>query len=77
MNIKNSIYANGISDGLTIRNGRLMNHRPDETTGISKACEVRKGMKEANKISVLKTAMTASKMECDANSSMSILGKRR
>jgi hypothetical protein len=38
---------------LTVRNGRLINNRPDGQTGIAQAAEIRKSMKRAEKISIV------------------------
>ena len=65
-NLSNSIYQQkGAGIGLTVNDGMLVNNRLDSTTGIQKACELNKMKKVAQKVEVMKTAMTASRMECD------------
>lgn len=56
LNFGNSVYqskASGAFDGLTMRNGRLINNRPDGQTGIAQAADIRKSMKRAEKISIV------------------------
>lgn len=36
-------------DGLTVKNGRLINERPVGITGIQQAANIRRGMKQAKK----------------------------
>ncbi len=53
LKLSNSIYSGSQYDGLTVRNGRLINNRPDGQTGIAQAAEIRKSMKRAEKISIV------------------------
>lgn len=53
LKLSNSIYSGSQYDGLTVRNGRLINNRPDGQTGIAQASEIRKSMKRAEKISIV------------------------
>ena len=53
LNLSNSIYSGSKFDGLTVRNGRLVNNRPDGQTGIAQASQVRKSMKKAEKVSMI------------------------
>jgi hypothetical protein len=53
LKLSNSIYSGSKYDGLTVRNGRLINNRPDGQTGIAQAAEIRKSMKRAEKISIV------------------------
>ena len=53
LDLGNSIYSSDKFDGLTVRNGRLINNRPDGQTGIAQASEIRKSMKRAEKISIV------------------------
>ena len=49
----NSIYQrNGSAPGLTVKDGMLLNNRPDSMTGIQQAAMTRKAMKRAEKASV-------------------------
>lgn len=56
-NLKNSIYqTKGSAMGLTVKDGMLINNRPDGMMGITMACEMKKSqkrmeeMEEANMI---------------------------
>tara|TARA_R100001460_G_scaffold8527_1_gene21082 strand:+ start:92 stop:274 length:183 start_codon:yes stop_codon:yes gene_type:complete len=40
-------------DGLHIKNGRLINDRPDGETGIARAARIKKAMKEQDKINMI------------------------
>ena len=53
LKLSDSIYSGTKFDGLTVRNGRLINNRPDGQTGIAQAADVRKSMKQAEKIMVV------------------------
>lgn len=56
LNFGNSVYqskASGSFDGLTMRNGRLINNRPDGQTGIAQAADIKRSMKRAEKISIV------------------------
>jgi len=71
LNISNSVYSSSEFSGLTVRNGRLINNRPDGQTGIAQAADLRRSMKQAEKIMVVAkgTAMgeTMSEMgECSS-----------
>lgn len=47
------LYSNKKADfsGLSVRNGRLINEQPDGKTGIQKAAQIRKDLKNAKKVS--------------------------
>jgi ABC-type uncharacterized transport system ATPase component len=56
LNLRNSIYQQksvGSFEGLTIKDGMLINNRPDGQSGIAQAAQVRKAMKTAEKISIV------------------------
>jgi hypothetical protein len=53
LKLSNSVYSSNEFSGLTVRNGRLINNRPDGQTGIAQAADVRKSMKQAEKIMVV------------------------
>lgn len=56
LNLGNSVYQakeSGSFSGLTMRNGRLINNRPDGQTGLAQAAEIRKAMKVAEKVSIV------------------------
>jgi hypothetical protein len=40
-------------NGLHIKNGRLINDRPDSETGIAQAARIKKTMKEQHKIDMI------------------------
>jgi tryptophan synthase alpha subunit len=45
-------------DGLTIKNGRLVNDRPNGTTGIQEAAQVRGALKKAKKLEMYSEAVS-------------------
>lgn len=51
--------------GLTVKNGRLVNDRPDGMTGIQHAADMRKMLKREEKISMMETAMYRAEMRAD------------
>jgi hypothetical protein len=55
MSIKNSVYQvyGGSTEGLTVKNGRLINNRPDSKTGIAEMAEVRAEAKRQAKIDMI------------------------
>ena len=59
LNLGNSIYQQKNSSsysGLTVKDGMLINNRPDGQTGIAQAAQLRKAMHRAEKISTMSTA---------------------
>ena len=59
LNLGNSIYqqkTSGSYSGLTVKDGMLINNRPDGQTGIAQAAQLRKAMQRAEKISTMSTA---------------------
>jgi ABC-type uncharacterized transport system ATPase component len=59
LDLSNSIYqqkTNGSYSGLTVKDGMLINNRPDGQTGIAQASQLRKAMQRAEKISTMSTA---------------------
>jgi hypothetical protein len=59
-----SIYSL-MDDGLTVRDGRLINNRPDGKNGIEKAAELRKSIKRAEKISMISEGVALGNMKED------------
>jgi hypothetical protein len=55
---------------LTVRNGRLINNRPNGITGIQQAAQIKKEMKRAAKISVMEEAIYRAEMRADMVESM-------
>ena len=65
LNLKNSIYqqkTSGSFSGLTISDGMLINERPDGQTGIAKLSQMKKSIKQAEKISVIARGNAMSEM---------------
>lgn len=61
LNLKNSIYQqknSGSFSGLTVKDGMLINNRPDGVTGIAQAAQIRKSIHRAEKISTMATAFS-------------------
>ena len=59
LNLKNSIYQqknSGSFDGLTVKDGMLINNRPDGQTGIAQAAQIRKSIHRAEKIATMAAA---------------------
>jgi hypothetical protein len=55
---------------LTVRNGRLINNRPNSISGIQKACQIKKELKKQEKIAVMEEAMYRAEMRADLMESM-------
>ena len=61
LNLKNSIYQQknaGSLNGLTVKDGMLINNRPDGQTGIAQAAQLRKSIYRAEKIATMATAFS-------------------
>jgi len=59
-----SIYSL-MNDGLTVKDGRLINNRPDGKNGIEKAAELRKSIKRAEKIEMISEGVALGDMKSD------------
>jgi len=59
-----SIYSL-MNDGLTVKDGRLINNRPDGKNGIEKASELKKALKKAEKIEMYSEAVALGNMKED------------
>jgi len=59
-----SIYSL-MNDGLTVKDGRLINNRPCSKNGIEKAAELRKSIKRAEKISMISEGVALGDMKSD------------
>jgi ABC-type uncharacterized transport system ATPase component len=71
LNLKNSIYQQknaGSLNGLTVKDGMLINNRPDGQTGIAQAAQLRKAVHRAEKISTMSTAFTLGEMASENGS---------
>lgn len=53
LKLSDSIYSGAKYDGLTVKNGRLINNRPDGQTGIAQASDIRQSMKRAEKVMIV------------------------
>tara|TARA_R110000868_G_scaffold16109_1_gene72987 strand:+ start:84 stop:320 length:237 start_codon:yes stop_codon:yes gene_type:complete len=65
LNLKNSIYqqkTSGSFSGLTISDGMLINNRPDGQTGIAQLSQMKKSIKQAEKISIIARGNAMSEM---------------
>ena len=60
---------------LTIRNGRLVNTRPNDVTGIQQAVQIKKDMKREQKIQMMSEAVYRGEMMSDLEKSLKV-GKR-
>lgn len=68
LNLRNSIYqqrASGSFSGLTVNDGMLINNRPDGKTGIAQAVEVKKQIKQAEKVSNMASSFAMGKAMSD------------
>jgi len=50
---------------LTVRNGRLINNRPNNITGIQQAAQIKKEMKRESKISMMEEAIVRAEMKSE------------
>jgi hypothetical protein len=65
LNLKNSIYQQNGSlgkSGLTVKDGMLINNRPDGQTGIAQLAQMKKAMKVSEKISIVARGNAMSEM---------------
>ena len=72
LSIGNSIYQGGYAggDGLTVRDGRLINNRPDGCTGIAQMAKLRKEAKREEKISMIAEGYSRGEMISEAKEMM-------
>ena len=61
-------------NGLTVKNGRLINNRPNGVTGIQEAVQTKKMIRREEKISMMREAMYQADMMSDLQEE---LDKRR
>jgi hypothetical protein len=59
-----SIYSL-MNDGLTVKDGRLINNRPCSKNGIEKAAELRKSIKRAEKIEMISEGVALGDMKAE------------
>lgn len=66
VNLSNSIYQrNGSKMGLTVKDGMLINNRPNSNSGIQQAVALNKTLKRAEKIQTMSQAVTLGNMRED------------
>jgi hypothetical protein len=68
LNLKNSIYQqknSGSFGGLTVKDGMLINNRPDGQTGIAQAAQIKKAIYRAEKISIVARGTAMGEMMSD------------
>ena len=58
-------------DGLTIKNGRLINNRPNGMTGIEEAAKMRKAVKRARKMEEIAEGIRMAESMKELNEMMS------
>jgi hypothetical protein len=57
LKLSNSIYQQkGSGIGLGVKDGMLINNRPNSITGIQQAVEIKKSMRKAEKVSTMAEA---------------------
>lgn len=72
LDLSNSVYQQksvGSFDGLTVKDGMLINNRPDGQSGIAQAAQMRKAMKRSEKISTMSAAFVIGEMSSDMGES--------
>ena len=55
---------------LTVKNGRLINNRPNGITGIQQAAEIKKALKKAEKIQMYSEAVSLGVQKAEAMETM-------
>jgi len=72
LSIGNSIYQGGYAgvDGLTVKDGRLINNRADGCTGIAQMAKLRKEAKREEKIDVIAEGYSRGEMISEAKEMM-------
>lgn len=50
---------------LTVKDGRLINNRPNSTTGIQEAAQIKKALKKAEKIQMYSEAVSIGMQKAD------------
>lgn len=72
LSIGNSIYQGGYAggDGLTVKDGRLINNRADGCTGIAQMAKLRKEAKREEKVSMIADGYSRGEMMAEAREMM-------
>jgi hypothetical protein len=71
LKLSDSIYSGSKFDGLTVKNGRLINNRPDGQTGIAQASDIRKSMKRTEKVMIVAKGTAMGEMMSEMGESFS------
>ena len=71
--MKKPMIMRGLSNGLDVRDGRLINNRPCSTSGIQRAAEMKSSMKREKKVSMIAEGIRRAEMEKEMGNMM-ILG---
>jgi hypothetical protein len=53
LDLSKSIYSSSRYNGLTVKNGRLINNRPDGMTGIAQAAISKRSIKRSEKVGMI------------------------
>lgn len=64
------LYIYTMYNDLTVRNGRLINNRPNDVTGIQQAAQIRKDLKREQKIQMMSEAFYRGEMMSDLEKSL-------
>lgn len=68
LNLGNSIYQQkGSGYGLNVKDGMLINNRPDGMTGISQAVNLKQSIKRAEKVATYSEAIAIGNMRGEMN----------
>ena len=72
LSIGNSIYQGGYAggDGLTVKDGRLINNRADGQSGIAQMAKLRKEAKREEKVSMIAEGYSRGEMMAEAREMM-------
>ena len=72
LGIGNSIYQGGYAggDGLTVKDGRLINNRADGQSGIAQMAKLRKEAKREEKVSMIAEGYSRGEMMAEAREMM-------
>ena len=66
LGLKNSIYQQKGVAGLQVKDGMLINDRPDSRTGIAKAVEVKNAMHREKKVNMMADGYVLGEIKCKA-----------
>ncbi len=69
-------YIYTMYNDLTVRNGRLINNRPNDVTGIQQAAQIKKDLKREQKISMMEEAMYRAEMRSNMMESLMEMKKK-